>query len=133
MVSKFGHFTRAVVREIDATLAVQALRSDSSVSIDINKAILQHKQYVHILRNQLGLKVDVLPSNGFPDSVFIEDTSVVVGKQVLITNPGSFYLPSPHSVSFLFNPYFLLSQELRAERGRLPRYAITSSSRRAWQ
>lgn len=128
MLSKFGNFTRAVVREIDPTLAVQALRSDTSVSIDINRAILQHKQYINILRNQLGLKVDVLPSNGFPDSVFIEDTSVVVGHQVLITNPG---ILSLHYISPFLKQYFHLSQELRVERGRLPRFATISSSRQA--
>lgn len=128
MLSKFGNFTRAVVREIDPTLAVQALRSDTSVSIDISRAILQHKQYINILRNQLGLKVDVLPSNGFPDSVFIEDTSVVVGHQVLITNPGRLSLR--HFSPFL-KQYFLLTQELRVERGRLPRFATISSSRQA--
>ncbi len=38
---------------------------------------------------KLGIKVSKLPSDELPDSVFIEDTAVIIEDQILITNPGA--------------------------------------------
>ena len=52
-------------------------------------ALKQHENYIQVLE-QCGLKVTILePDEGFPDSVFIEDTCLVIPRCAVITNPGA--------------------------------------------
>lgn len=37
----------------------------------------------------IGLTVSEMPSDGFADSVFVEDTVVLAGKTAMITVPGA--------------------------------------------
>jgi hypothetical protein len=82
-------YKRAMVRQLAPTFAADALRmSPSIVPIDQQRALQQHAKYVEALRN-IGLDVVEIPAaDGCPDSVFIEDTAVVIGRTALITRPG---------------------------------------------
>ncbi|NLV49119.1 MAG: N(G),N(G)-dimethylarginine dimethylaminohydrolase [Clostridiales bacterium] len=56
---------------------------------DYDKALRQHEEYIAALRT-CGLAVTVLPADeDFPDSCFVEDTSVLTGSCAIITNPGA--------------------------------------------
>lgn len=78
----------AITRDIDSTLSTEAIRMNFNAIIDLDKAHSQHQIMTDALRS-LGLIVTTIPSNGFPDSVFIEDTAVVIGTTALITRPGA--------------------------------------------
>ena len=57
--------------------------------IDVGAAIRQHREYERVLRS-LGCDVRQLPAlPDHPDSVFIEDTAVVVDECAVITRPGA--------------------------------------------
>lgn len=83
-------YRRAVMRDLDLSLPHQAQCMDSTQRehLNFNLAQVQHEQLYHALKS-CGVEVDTLPSDGFADSVFIEDTAVVIGNRVLITNPGA--------------------------------------------
>jgi len=52
-------------------------------------ALKQHDTYIEALK-QCGVEVTVLESdNDFPDSCFVEDSSVITRKCAIITNPGA--------------------------------------------
>jgi len=94
MQRHFGRATVAVVRAIDPSLADAALRLTPSGKVPetvcLDTASQQHSELVHILKTRCSLdRVLTLPSGGFPDSVFIEDTAVAIGSRVLITVPGA--------------------------------------------
>ena len=56
---------------------------------DMEKARRQHGAYVKALKF-CGLDVKVMePLRGYPDACFVEDTAVVVGKEVVICRPGA--------------------------------------------
>jgi dimethylargininase len=81
-------YTRALTRSIDASLAQNALRTNPDFIVNYELAIQQHKKLVTTMAD-LGLQITNLPSDGFADSVFIEDTAIVVDNIALITNPGA--------------------------------------------
>jgi len=76
------------MREIDSSLDIKALRKIQSNRVDITVARNQHIQLKNALQN-IGLKVITLPSKGFADSVFIEDTCIIIKNTALITCPGA--------------------------------------------
>lgn len=56
---------------------------------DYELIIVQHNDYVEVLRS-LGVEVIVLdPLPEYPDSYFVEDTAVVFPEAAVITNPGA--------------------------------------------
>jgi dimethylargininase len=83
-------YTVALTRDIDESLAGSALSLDKikSSTIDLELAKKQHQNLTNLLRT-LSLDVHTLPSDGFPDSVFIEDTCVIVDGVAVITSPGA--------------------------------------------
>lgn len=87
-----NHFqkTIAITREIDDSLVQSALTMNpgSQQSIDLELARKQHAKLSRELK-WAGLQVHTIGSAGFPDSVFIEDTAIVIGRTVMITNPGA--------------------------------------------
>jgi dimethylargininase len=85
--SPFGSFQYALARDIDRRLPDEALRINRS-SVDLQKARIQHRTLVDTLRS-VGVCVEELPSDGFPDSVFIEDTAVIIGNKAFISKPGA--------------------------------------------
>ncbi|XP_072295018.1 N(G),N(G)-dimethylarginine dimethylaminohydrolase 1 [Eucyclogobius newberryi] len=89
LLTKFGHYTHAVVRGIPASLATEALRS-SQADVDLDRAHREHAEYVAVLRTRLGLEVVELPADeSLPDCVFVEDAAVVCGDTALVTRPGA--------------------------------------------
>lgn len=81
----------AIVRNIDPSIALLAQTqqlSSANLKLDINRAYDEHREYIRVLQS-LNLKIITLPSDGYPDSVFIEDTMVSDGHVILITRPGA--------------------------------------------
>jgi len=56
---------------------------------DYEKALVQHSNYVEVLR-ECGLDVTVLEADSdFPDSTFVEDAALCTSKFAVITHPGA--------------------------------------------
>jgi dimethylargininase len=78
----------AITRTPAPTLGGCELTFVSRAPIDVARALDQHQAYCAALRS-LGVAVLTLPPNAaLPDSVFVEDTAVVVGEVALLTNLG---------------------------------------------
>ena len=57
--------------------------------IDLGRARKEHRQYEEALAG-LGCRVECLPEEPeLPDSVFVEDTTVVLGDRAVMTRPGA--------------------------------------------
>jgi dimethylargininase len=88
----YGAFRKgyAFTRDIDESLKTAALTLNvaNQKTIDLRKARIQHENLTNELRN-LGLEIHNLPSDGFADSVFIEDTCVIIDEIAMITLPGA--------------------------------------------
>lgn len=86
----FAEYRTALTRKIDPSLASKAIRlaGADAESVDIKTALQQHQKLVGALQS-IGLQIIELPSDGCADSVFIEDTVVIVGNTAMITNPGA--------------------------------------------
>ncbi len=79
----------AIVRPPTAALARCELTYLEREPIDVEAALLQHAAYVRCLRD-LGVRVVELPPEpDLPDSVFVEDTAVVVDEIAVVTLPGA--------------------------------------------
>jgi dimethylargininase len=61
--------------------------SDSNIKIIYHTAQLEHENYLTALRKHIPV-VCLPPLDNLPDSVFVEDTVVAIGKKAVITNPG---------------------------------------------
>lgn len=74
--------------------------------IDVNIAQTQHHTYVQTLK-ELGCAVLELPSEtDLPDSVFVEDTAVVLPEVALLTRPGAdSRKPETESIARALTPY----------------------------
>ena len=81
-------YIRAITREIDPSLTKYALRQSQSEIVDFNKAQQQHNKLLQIMK-KIGIEIVTLSPDGYPDSVFIEDTAVVIDDIAFITNPGA--------------------------------------------
>ncbi|RYH05699.1 hypothetical protein EON65_43990 [archaeon] len=86
----YGFYGVALMRNIDPSLPKLALstQQDAKSTLNYTKAKQQHSNLAQEME-KCGLKVIHLASSGLADSVFIEDTAVVVGNRVLITKPGA--------------------------------------------
>ena len=79
----------ALVRPVPDTLAACQLTHLERVPIDIARARDQHAAYVRTLAG-LGCGVIELPSaDDLPDSVFVEDTAIVLDELAIVTRPGA--------------------------------------------
>lgn len=87
-MSPFSAPLRAVVRGVPETYA-KCLRTDREATIHVAEARAQHAAYVDALRGS-GITVEVVaPDDACPDSCFIEDTAVVLGRSAVLTQPGA--------------------------------------------
>jgi dimethylargininase len=78
----------ALVRQVSPRLADCVLTHLGRVAIDVQRASVQHRAYCDVLSG-LGARVEpVAPLPDAPDSVFVEDTAVVVDEVAVITRPG---------------------------------------------
>jgi dimethylargininase len=79
----------ALTREVSPKMASCELTHVVRENIDIQVARSQHLQYEHCLAN-LGCRIERLPdAPELPDSVFVEDTAIVLDEVAIITRPGT--------------------------------------------
>ena len=79
----------AFTRPVPASLPDCELTHVSRVPIDLSRARAQHAAYEQTLVS-LGCELRRLPAaDDLPDSVFVEDTAVVLDEIVVITRPGA--------------------------------------------
>jgi dimethylargininase len=79
----------AITREISPNLVSCELTHLQREPIDLQRAHRQHKAYERVLQ-ELGCEVNRLAAEvDFPDSVFVEDTAIVLDEIAIITRPGA--------------------------------------------
>jgi len=79
----------AIVRAVSPALARCELTFLPRMPIDVTRAEAQHRAYVGALE-RAGTSVRVLPPEpDLPDSVFVEDTAVVLDEVAVIARPGT--------------------------------------------
>jgi dimethylargininase len=79
----------ALTRAVPPSMADCELTHLDREPIDINEATKQHASYEEALR-ALGCRVERLEATpSMPDSVFVEDTAVVLDELAVITRPGA--------------------------------------------
>ncbi|MGH9766245.1 MAG: dimethylarginine dimethylaminohydrolase family protein [Blastocatellia bacterium] len=79
----------AITRAVSPDLANCELTHLARREIDVAKAIEQHRGYEECLA-RLGVRVMRLPAKpDLPDSVFVEDTAIVLDELAVITRPGA--------------------------------------------
>ncbi|MEW6401140.1 MAG: arginine deiminase family protein [Chloroflexota bacterium] len=81
--------TTAITRKVSPRFAECEITHIERVPIDLEIARAQHAEYVHALAS-LGCQIIELPKEAdLPDSVFVEDTAVVLPEVAVITRPGA--------------------------------------------
>lgn len=79
----------ALARGVSSAIGSCELTHVARQPIDVEKAERQHRAYVSVLRD-LGCRVHELPADPtLPDSVFVEDTAVLVDGLAVIARPGA--------------------------------------------
>ncbi|HEU5219030.1 MAG TPA: arginine deiminase family protein [Gemmatimonadales bacterium] len=79
----------ALVREVSPAIARCELTHLDRTPIDPGRAARQHAEYVKALV-ELGCEVRWLPpAPDLPDSVFVEDTAVILNEVAVVTRPGA--------------------------------------------
>jgi len=79
----------AITRELNAAIGSCELTFLRRASIDIALAQQQHQQYQSVL-SSLGCEIIVVPTEpGLADSVFIEDTAIVLDEVAVLLRPGA--------------------------------------------
>ena len=79
----------ALTRAVPPTITACELTHLDREPIDVGLAVAQHAEYEATLRD-LGARVErVDAAPDWPDSVFIEDTAVVVDEIAVLTRPGA--------------------------------------------
>lgn len=79
----------AIVRMPSSRLADGELTHQERVPVDLDLADQQWEAYVEALRSEGFSIVDVTPADELPDSVFVEDTLVIIGGTAVVTSPGA--------------------------------------------
>jgi dimethylargininase len=78
----------ALVRSVPHSFATALVGSQPGRGLDVTAARLQHRGYRRALTAG-GFTVEVIPGDErHPDSPFVEDTAVVIGRRALVTRPG---------------------------------------------
>jgi dimethylargininase len=81
--------SHAITRAVGAALGDCALTFVDRAPIDLPRAEAQHAAYVEALR-RAGAIVEALPADAaLPDSVFVEDTAVVLDEAAVVARPGT--------------------------------------------
>lgn len=79
----------AITRGVSEHITECVLTHLAREPIDLQRARTQHRQYEELLV-ELGCKLIKLPAEpNLPDSVFVEDTAVVLDELAVITRPGA--------------------------------------------
>jgi dimethylargininase len=81
-------YTLAIARQVPKSFANAVVKfAETENPISLETARQQHDKYLHRLRENVPT-LCLPPLDAHPDSVFVEDTVVAVGKRAVITNPG---------------------------------------------
>jgi len=81
-------FSKAIVRAPAKSL-VNGITTAGLGKPDYQLALEQHRQYIAALES-CGLAVEVMAADEhFPDSMFIEDTALLMPRCAIVTNPGA--------------------------------------------
>jgi dimethylargininase len=96
----------AITREISPRIHDCELTHFERRPIDLNRARAQHRQYEECLAD-LGCKILRLPAEpDLPDSVFVEDTALVLDELAVIMRPGAASRrPETASIADALSPY----------------------------
>ncbi|MFH2103963.1 MAG: dimethylargininase [Chloroflexota bacterium] len=96
----------AITRAVSPAMNQCELTNIERVAIDLELAGEQHRQYEQALAS-LGCMVISLPAEpDLPDSVFVEDTALVLDECVVITRPGAeSRRPESESIARALAPY----------------------------
>jgi len=96
----------AITRAVSRSIVNCELTHLERLPIDLERARLQHLAYEETLRD-LGVKVHCLPEEPhLPDSVFVEDTAIVLDECALLTRPGAdSRQPEVESIARALAPY----------------------------
>jgi dimethylargininase len=79
----------ALTRPVPQSIGDCELTHLDRQSIDMSGAVAQHSAYVEVLKRH-GCTIEELPRlDDMPDSVFVEDTAVVLDEIAIITRPGA--------------------------------------------
>lgn len=84
-----GSGRRALVRRPSPRLADGLVTHIARVPVDVDVAREQWHGYVSALGAAGWEAIEVAPAEGCPDSVFVEDTAVMVGTVAVLTRPGA--------------------------------------------
>jgi dimethylargininase len=80
---------QAITRAVSPSIGRCELTHIARASINFDLACLQHQRYVQCLKS-LGCETHCLPAQPeLPDSVFVEDTCVVLDELAVMTRPGA--------------------------------------------
>jgi dimethylargininase len=96
----------AITRDVSPSFCDCEITHIERTPIDLEVAHAQHHSYVEALR-QLGCDVIELPADGrLPDSVFVEDTAIILPEVAVITRPGAdSRKPETESIRPALSPY----------------------------
>lgn len=96
----------AITREVSPNIGRCQLTHLTREAIDVHVARAQHGQYQDCLA-ALGCEIHSLPAEPeLPDSVFVEDTAVVLDELAVITRPGAdSRKPETQSIAKALRPY----------------------------
>ncbi|NEM92233.1 dimethylargininase [Galbitalea soli] len=87
--SRSGVHRVALVRPPVARLAEGELTHLERVPVDVDLALTQWRGYVAALGREGFTTIEVQRADDHPDSVFIEDTVVVLGQTAVVASPGA--------------------------------------------
>lgn len=98
--------TLAITRDISPRFNECEITHIERTSIDLNVARAQHHGYVQALK-KLGCAVlELPPEPDLPDSVFVEDTAIILPEIALLTRPGAdSRKPEVDSILWALTPY----------------------------
>jgi dimethylargininase len=96
----------AITRKISESITSCELTHLERTPIDLRRAREQHQQYENALKS-IGCEVISLPElPDLPDSVFVEDTAIILDEAAIITNPGAVSRrPEIDSIAEVLQPY----------------------------
>jgi len=96
----------AITREVSPSIGNCELTYLARQAIDLGLARRQHQEYERALR-ELGCEVRRLPAEpDLPDSVFVEDTALVLDELAIMTRPGAASRrPELRSIAQALEPY----------------------------
>lgn len=96
----------AITREVSPRFDECEITHIDRSPIDLDAARAQHQGYVQLLK-ELGCEVLELPAEAdLPDSVFVEDTALILPEVAVITRPGAdSRKPETESIARALQPY----------------------------